>query len=575
MVEVRTARAKCPDRIELGRGEFLVMKRFIRRTAAAAGVTLLVAGTIAGGAVAQTSPSGLGDAVGQTRLARVTLGELLGVDVLTESSTTVLDSALGTPIARERLAPLDIASSLFDGVSVPAVEVSSTGAEQATTTPGFDIGALSPVDGLLGGAIAPAQLRALLDASGAQSSLFGSVLDLSVLGGLVDVGDFTAELGSAARTTLSEARRGVALENVELLDLAGLLQFLGIGLDALPVDTVLGLVAGLGLPVGDLDLDSVPGLLADLTALDNALTDLVAEQTLANCESLPDLPLPLPIDCSDLVAAIATIQAEIDVVQGVLAPLLEGALDLLIGAPLLSFDGVELSVVAEAKDTVANSVADVTATIGGVRVGAVALDGVDLGATAEQIAAVVDGVLTQLDGVLATVHPDLAGIVGLDLVSRATSVSEADGYVRSTAGVVGARLAVTPPDVCAILDDLAGETIGSVLDQVGGSLPTLPTEVTDVLDALGLPVGCQVVGVAGAVGRPLQVPVELPSLAIEALSVSETARFRVPATPQTPNTPQSPGLATTGGESTMLLLIAGAGLLAVVAGRRWLGRSAA
>ena len=94
------------------------------------------------------------------------------------------------------------------------------------------------------------------------------------------------------------------------------------------------------------------------------------------------------------------------------------ALGLLDGVSLLKVDGIEIGTTTKATDTVAGSVADIVAKIGAIKVGGLALPGLDLGATLAQVNGVLDTVNGTLGSVLGAISPDLANLVKVNLFAK-------------------------------------------------------------------------------------------------------------------------------------------------------------
>lgn len=580
-----------------------------RRTLAALALTA-AASTVLAVAPADAAEPGVGASTGQTELLRLQLGGgALDVRIGTESSSTANDPAAGPASALTRLAPLSVSSTLLPTLgtlSVPPVEVATTGAEKSTSTPGIDLGALTgtgAIPGLLGGTIDPTVLRALVDATGAVADTTGGITDLSVLGGVLRLGQLDALLGSGAMVDGAGAGRLLSLDRVEVLDLDAVLQLLGLDLDDLPLDVAAGLLQQLGLPLPgnaaspDALVATVTGALtsagnvpAQLAALQAQLSAVQAELTTAvaaaGCNALLNIPVLGALTCSQVQALVTTLQGQVTsltaqinalagTVLGLLQPVLDivdGLLDSLATAPLLVVEDLAVGVVADAVDTVEGSVADVTGSVGAVRVGALALPGADLLGLADAATAAVGDVLSVID-------PVLGSLVDVDLLSEATGV-RADGVrTIAEAAVTGLKVVLTPPDLCGLLANLGAgavtDTLGGLLGSVGQAIPALPLPVNDVLSGLGSLVNCEgkavgsdlVGGIVGALTQPLT---------LEVLKVSGQGAFA--ATPTqvppgaTPTPATSPALPRTGGE--VPLALAAVAVVAAVALRRMLARTA-
>lgn len=354
------------------------------------------------------------------------------------------------------------------------------------------------------------------------------------------------------------------------------------------VTTVQGQVDGLQAQIAPLTAQ-----LATATALVSSLTSQLSAQQalLATCGLLC---APIQALITSLTGQLATAQGQVTTIDGqidalqaqieglldqidaLLAPvlglinqltgLLDGIVAGLDGASLLSVEDLVVGVTAQADDTLATSVATVVGSVGDVRVGALSLGGLDLASTVGQVTALTDEVTGALGGVLAQIDPSLAGLVDIDLLDQSTSVTEEGGVTKALAAITGLRATITPPDICGLLDQLGvQQTVGSLLDSVGGLLPSLPGPVGAVLGDLGSTVTCSA-GAAGSVGTAALVDGVASALTqpltVEALSVSGAGEFAVPATPGTPGAPGLPGgaptpgsLPATGGEAWLVLAL--------------------
>jgi hypothetical protein len=613
--------------------------RTSRAVLVSAAAAALVVATVAPSAAqdAGDAPAGSGVSSGATSVLNLVLGsDALRLRLIGEDSLTSNDPASNGPLAVERVSPLQVTSTLLPALSAasqPSVESRSTSGTDSAATPGVDLGTLlggTPVPGLLSGVIDPVALQSLVDAGGATSGARAAVHDLAVLGGLLQLDNVTANLGSGALVTDANAVRGLQLDSLQVLDLGALLDALGISLSDLPLDAAVGLLDQLGLPLpGGLGspaevLATIQGLLSQtgavrvqVTALQGQVdgleaqlapltsqlaaanaqvtslsSQLAAQQALLAACVVPALCAPIQALVTSLTSQVATAQSAVNAIQddigdlngliddlldqvdallapvlgliGQLTDLLDGILAGLDGASLLSVSDLVVGVTARADDTVATSVASIVGSVGDVRVGALSLGGLDLGATLGQVTALTDQVTGALGSVLATIDPSLAGLVDIDLLQQTTSITEADGVTTALAGITGLRATVTPPDICGLLDQLgAQETVGSLLDSVGALVPALPGPVGAVLGDLGSTVTCTaaaagsvstaalVDGVASALTQPLTV---------EALSVYGTGSFAVPFAPGSPSTPGSPttpggSLPNTGGQAWLALAV--------------------
>jgi hypothetical protein len=581
-----------------------------RATAAALGTGLLALAATSLPAAEAATP-GVGTSSGGAEVLHVAIGGgALDLRLLGESSSTTNETAPGA--ASERLTPLTLSSTLLPALgslSLPVLEVASSGAEQSQATPAVDLGALAGGAGLpavLGGTIDPASVRAVVDAAtGSVASAAGGVTDLSVLGGVLRVGNVDGLLGSDADPAAATALRGLSIDRIDVLDLGAVLELLGLSALDLPLDVAADLLASLGLPLpgGALSPDAlvatVEGLVADagnvpaqvqaLTAQVDALTDQVAslEAQLApllaqaGCNVLNLLPIPgLGLTCaqvqstiSSLQSQISTVNSQIDALEAQIAALVDqvlallqpvfdivdGLVDGIEAAPLVVIEDLAVGVTAQAVETVAGSSANVLASVGAVRIGNLALPGVDLLGTIDQLAAVGDQLTGAVGDVLATIDPALGGLVDIGLFERTTSVREEGGRSVAEGLLSGLRLSVTPPDLCGLLGRLgASDTLGGLLGDLGQQLPALPLPTADLLGDLGsivtctpttgATVGAQLVGgVAPALTQPLTAQV---------LTVSGRGAFAATPTQVPTTTPGSqPVLPRTGSSDAVLVTL--------------------
>jgi hypothetical protein len=299
--------------------------------------------------------------------------------------------------------------------------------------------------------------------------------------------------------------------------------------------------------------------LTQLSGLQQLLTVPPLSTLLATA---PDTPLTDPLIAPILAAITAAIPGGIPVsvttVQD-LSDLLTGAftnaINTLGSSSLLKVDGLIAGLSTKAADTVANSAANIEASIGSVKIGNLpAIPGVNLASTAAQVTALVNSVQTQVNGVLGTVG--LGNLVSVKVLEQAKNVASDKGYVTSLANLTGLHVGIAPLT--------AGGTAQAVTDTVGtilgaGNVPALSAAMATLNGALGTGVNSLAQGAA-----------------VDVLAVGASSAFAVPATatptanPAAP-TPSSGTLAVTGGGTQMLGLI-GLFLLAAVAGLRWLRR---
>ncbi|HEX4901372.1 MAG TPA: hypothetical protein VFV42_01085, partial [Acidimicrobiales bacterium] len=453
-----------------------------------------------------------------------------------------------------------------------------------------------------------------------------ALADLDVLGGILGLQGVDLDLGSEALVSDSAASRGVTIQDLEVLDLEALLAGLGIPLTDLPLDTLLGVLDGLGLldqlPV-DLTDVSVDGVLDIVDGLLDQATPLVAQvDTLTGqigqletavsgltgsggqtCTSvltplgglLGGLGGTVTQLCTDVTSTVASLTSQITTLEGTLTtvratldPILDqlrdllsgadGVLGLLGGTSLLSVDGLDVEVLTQATDDVASSVADVTATLGSVQVGALpTLGALDLGAGVAQVDALLGQVETAIGGILGQVAPSLTDLVSVSTLQEETSVVEEAGKVLASADFTGLVVEVQPvlAELEALLGGLGGAgSLGDTLDGLGLPVPTSgATEILALNQSLaGITGGLPLLGGLAALDQPLSLQVA---------SIGQQSAFAagaVPAAPGAPGapgqTPGSPTLPRTGSSDTLVLVLAMGAAVVALGGRQLLRRSA-
>jgi len=594
--------------------------RMSRLVPAVAAGALVVATTAP--AIAQEPPApvtGVGTTTGSLTLVDLDAGELLDLALLSDAGVANIDEAAGARSAAAQIAAFSLTSGLLGiAESVPLLAVESTGEER---TAGQDVPL--PANPIVTGAALPLSLSALVGEDGARSTLGAALADLDVLGGIASITGVDVDLGSTALTSDAAATRGLAVQDLSLLDLESLLAGLGIPLTDLPLDTLLDLLDGLGLlgalPLDGLGLDladldpadvagAVEGLLGDLDDLDAGLdelarlrTNLTDDVTDTVCEVGGDVGGVIDdllggigggtggtgtviCDATDTVAEqLDTVEAAIDELTDELDALLDqlldllqgdtGVLGLLGGTALLQVDGLDVEVLTSATDTVEGSVAEVTASLGAISVGELpVLGSLDLTAPTEQVQGVLGQVQGAIGGVLGQIAPSLADLVTVSTMQEQTSVVEEAGKVLATAELTGLVVEVEPvlAEIQALLDSLAGvESLGDTLTGLGVTdLPVGALEV-DAVNELLAPV---------TDGLPLLAALDQP-LTLQVASLRQQSAFAAatPAAPVAPGTPgqtPAPTLPRTGSSDTLVLGLAMAAAVAALGGRHLLRRNA-
>jgi LPXTG cell wall anchor motif len=562
------------------------MNSTFRRVVAGFSLVAVVSVIAAAPSSAADTPTGVGGTSGAVNLIGAVLGDPanpasnpLNLIVVGENNATSIDPADGTPSAGESITALKAHSAIvpaLDALSTTPVQTSTTGAQDQKTTQVVNLATLTQpaLPGAISGSVEPATLTSIVDAAGARSSLNSTLANLSALLGTLSVDSSVLNVGGNASPTGSLAGRTAELDGIAALNLSDLTRLLGFSLDSLPIDTLAGLIDQLGLAPAvasatGLDLSN-PGDLK--TAFDDLQAAIIDDDTL------------LDALCSQGGLLVGVVQTcDLTTVQNELNSIVSQVLDTLAGTPLISIDQVKAAAGASAADTVANSAAAVTGSITGIKVGGLAPIGpIDAAATAAQIQALADQVNQALSDVLTQIDPSLANLLTVKLFDKNTNVFTEGDYVKSIASITALELTITPPDLCALFDDLGVNQFPDLEQDlsaggVRGNVVDAP-RIEDLLTQLGLSADCQVPipqnvsgdsAVSGASVKPAvpTVPVSTTALTapltFRAASISSAANFKVVAAPVTPTTPATPELPRTGTNELLLLVVGG--LLAAVA----------
>jgi LPXTG-motif cell wall-anchored protein len=362
-----------------------------------------------------------------------------------------------------------------------------------------------------------------------------SVPNLSVLQDLIGIKDVNiAGVKSNASTSASIGDTGiVGIGSVDVLSLKGLLGGYGLGLTDLPLGALTGVLDQLGLQVpgvgglGNLSGSSITGLLNNVTNLLNikngalsaadcgALSSLVSNNLTGDLAGLlgggggllggllGSLNLTSgSTGISSLInggcsTVLGSAQPILDIINPILGTadtgllsqatdVVDGLLNVLNGAPLLSLQGVNLSAVAKAADTLANSSATTSANFGHILVGGKDLGLLDLNATVAQVTALKDSVL----GVLNTVTSALGfgNLIDLGILERTSSVKAEGNYNVATSGLDLLRVSINPPaNLGGLLSTVTANPLSGVLSSLGGVIPADTGLATNTLaQAFGL-----------------------------------------------------------------------------------------
>ena len=484
-------------------------------------VVLALTGANVGGAVAATN--GRGTASSSITLLDVKLGELQSIKVLTDEGQGTLDPSrfnLAGPEAFGSFSALNASGIINLALPNPAIKATAPGAaagslnSMAIQFPPAGVTGVAnvpvPLGSLVKGTINPAKVEANQDADGARSFVATDVPSLDVLSGLVSIKDVkVAGVANNAAPGSSTADSGLlSIGEIGVLDLSSFLGGLGLGLADLPIGTLTDLVGSLGLP---LPTAGIPGLssgagLGDIKSILNSVTGLsgligsvtgasscgVLSGLLPQVDALglggllaPATGILSPLtgllgnltsitnilsSCSDVDAAKASVLSPLTSTLDGLLPtasgLLDGIFGVLDGAPLLSISGVELSALAKAADTLDASQAVASTKFGTLKVGGKEIGALNIGATVEQVNALVN----QAEGVLNTVTSliGMPNLIDIGLFEKTSSKKVESGYNVAEAQVSAVRVSINPPAALSnILSTVTGSGVGSLLGGLG------------------------------------------------------------------------------------------------------------
>lgn len=480
------------------------------RAAVAAITTVFVVGAATSFGSASAATAGVGTTDVTTTVVGVALGadgSVLGLRLLGDDARATIDPAVSAPEAFSRLTAVEVSSEVVDALDLTsgAIESKQPGGDASVTKGSVNLS--EPVSGVtipeavLDGTLGAASLTSAASAASATSTLDAALTDATVAGGLATLEGVSSAVDTAATSAASTGSRSVAIDQVVVLDLGSLLAGLNISLADLPLDVLTDLLDELGVPVGDFATGEAVD--AAVTELNTQLDDLQAAVT-ATTPALPTdetvgtivdtvngIGLGEVIDTeteeaiADLVDVTAQLNALIDQVQGTLVTLIDEVLNVLDGVALLEVNGVEVGVTTKAADTVENSVAEVTAKLGGLAVGGNEIDGIDIVSALADINAAVNTVNDTIGGVLALVHADLADLVDVKVFERAADhgVTAAGGYVEAVDGITALSATITPPEALADIVATVTGAAGSVEETLDG------LGAAEVLEGLGADMG--------------------------------------------------------------------------------------
>ncbi|HVF75019.1 MAG TPA: hypothetical protein VM938_08215 [Acidimicrobiales bacterium] len=477
------------------------------RAAVAAVTTVVLVGAASSFGSASAATAGVGTADVTTTVVGVALGtdgSVLGVRLLGDDARATIDPAVSAPEAFSRLTGVEVSSELVDALNLSsgAAESKQPGGDESVTIGSLNLsepatGVTIP-EAVLSGTLGAASLSSAASAASSTAGLDAALTDAAVAGGLATLEGVTSDVETAATSAASTGTRAVKIDQVVVLDLGSLLAGLNISLGDLPLDLLTDLLDELGVPVGDLATgEAVDTAVAALNAQIDELQAAAAAttpalptgetvQTIVGTVNGIGLGEVINDDVETAITDLTDVTAQLDTliehVQGTLTTLIDDVLAVLDGVALLEVNGVEVGVTTKAADTVENSVAEVTAKLGGLKVGGVAVDGIDLASHLADINAAVNTVNDTIGGVLGVVHADLADLVDVKVFERAADhgVTSAGGYVEAVDGITALSATITPPealaDIVATVTGLAG-SVEETLEGLGASA------VLDGLDA--------------------------------------------------------------------------------------------
>jgi len=511
--------------------------RTFRSLFAVGASALLVSAAFSGPAAAQSA--GVGTSLTSTKAVVAQVGDngsLLDLTVIADEARSTTDVSVASPEAYSRLTAIKAATSF-----APASLINQTlGVFEAKDTgpSAVDLGlpalpaALAPV---LSGSLT-GKLTAGLNSGVASAGMVAELSNVKALGGLVSVGSVSSNLGAVSGTDSATAARAATVKDINLID--GLAAQAGLPLPS-GATTMAAAVAQIQAAVNNLQA-AVAGAPSTVSAVTGAVDSTT--NTLLGAVGITS-----PLSTATTVPeAVALVNDLVNQLQATLNTLLAEGLKALDNLSLLRLEGVEVGVNTKAADTVANSVASVTGRIGKVRVGTLDLGAIDLTTTTDAISAAVASVNTKLSDTLKIVSPDLANVVKLSVLDKATSITQSGGYTRSRAGITAATATVTPPaNIAAIVTGLINQA-----NTVKSSIPSVPA-LDGVMNQL-----TSALNLGSAVLRS-SAKVQVASV----LSASDFARAGAAA----PGTPTQ--LPRTGGTSPLVLFAGLAGVAALIVRR--------
>lgn len=572
--------------------------RKMKLAAAVTALGLTGAAVTMGAVSAQAATTGKGTSLAKTTILGLqigTNGSVLNLSVLGDNGQATIDAA------QKASSDLTLVSASSQAIglnqTIGSFDAHSPGGSPSTQAPATDLGTALPVAGIIAGSVSPGSLTAAVDLNGARSGLNTAVTNLAAAAGLAAIGNVGSTLGANAAPDSSTASRSIQATGITVLNIGDLLRGLGINPDQLSVSALSSLLQSLGVPVSGLPVGStldtvVSALVSTLNQLQATLTattqnsqvqgalgtiDSILSGATGTLGTVTGVTLTPPPSTTSTVNDLTTaVNANISSLESTLVSLLTNGLSALNNVSLLSADGLNLGVGTKAADTVANSSATITATLGKITVaGLPVLPALDLTGPASTISGAVTSINNQLSTVLGTVAPgtDLNKLLTVSALQQTKNVDTSGAYTEASAGLTALSVTITPPaDLASIVN-----TVTAATQTVNGqSVPNVASLLTsNGVAAANLPVvGAPMVALDNALnvaGGVLTQGAVLTVGSIQAASnyTVNPAAAPAPATPAAPDT----NLPRTGGP-TALLGALGAMLAAAALGlRRWQRRA--
>ena len=498
---------------------------------------VLVAGAVftATAAPASAATPGVGTTIGSLEVLSLDVGELLELDLLTDFAAANTDTDVDDAGAAAALKALVVDALVLPApVELGVLDVASDGEEK--TASNEETALPAELAAVLSGDLLPASLLAGLSDPGAMSTTAAGITELDILGGIAGID--TTQLGIAANSLTEQAdgARRLVIDNLTVLELGDLLEGLGIPLQLLPVDTLLALVGELGLTDQLAALLDALDLPVDLAALlgDDGLTLAGLSELIGGLDEVDagelctELPLPLlPVDLCE------TLEPVTDVVDDLLTPILGEVLGLLEDTALLELNALDVSIVTTATDSLETSVAEITATLGGINVAGLEIPEVD-------VAQAIADAKAQLDDLLTLINSDLLddlGLLDIGLLEQEAGVEEDGDEIVSKASFTGLRV-----DVAGLADDVLTDVLTGlpVEDSVGQLLGT-----ADVLAP-----------VTGLLGQTDALSALSDGLSLRVASLGQQSTFTEVLNNTATPTPAAPQLPQTGSNDALMLALA-------------------